>query len=316
MTSYDAYDDSEEGATQIQSDQQEGAAASSTSSDQKKAIGVAGVGLAGLGAAAYGLSMMEDGENSGLDDGSLADGAGKTGPSDLAPPVVAHTTPAPVVLPNVPDLNVDHFPGLTGFDKAFHEARLAHGGGGGTFQYTDEQGNTGTYNTYTHEEEAALTPEQRNEFLASNNLMPPGHGHQQEAGTALASTDPDNFPQVTVDPNPPHQQDHVASNDPDVSVITVDGHNMAIFDTNHDHQADVALADDGHVMLDTDGDHKYDSEGTYNAQTHQVDNIHALDHQTDSVAMLDHDLPGHDSPHDFNDPAHDFDNQADVSDFT
>lgn len=52
--------------------------------------------------------------------------------------------------------------GGPGFDEAFAEARAAHGGGGGHFEWKGD-----TYNTYTVEEWDDLSVEEKEEFLAS-----------------------------------------------------------------------------------------------------------------------------------------------------
>ncbi|WP_020604742.1 hypothetical protein [Spirosoma spitsbergense] len=276
MTNNDAYDPYE-GATQFQSNQQNQpnqqsmdaeTPDKSLNNDQKKAIIAAGVGTAALGAAAYGLSMLEDNENRDLADGDDTDEGDGTGDgSDNSKSSLASAIPItspPVAIPTQP---VDPFAGLTGFDKAFHEARLAMGGGGHTFQYEGQ-----TYNTYTREEEANLTPDERNAFLASNNLINTGHGHH-DSGTAIAATDPDHFPSVTLDHDAPSESSH----EPSVSI-----------------ESD----EDASVSLDSD---------------HDLHHVHMADTVTDPVATLDdHDI----SIHDLHDPLHDYDNHADVSDFT
>lgn len=277
MATYDAYDPYE-GATQFQSNQQNQVpqqpteadqADKSVNNDQRKAIIAAGVGTAALGGAAYGLSMLEDSENqaNGEGDGSGDEDGNGDGSNNLKNSLAdgLHNTPVPT--PPTPQPPVDPFAGLTGFDKAFHEARLAMGAGH-TFQYEGQ-----TYNTYTKEEEAALSPEERNAFLASNNIGPASHGHHH-SDVAVASTDPDHFPSVTLDHDAPGgHHNRVASTEPSVS-----------------------LDDDASVSLDTD---------------HDLHHIHVHDH--DTVATLD---DHHDSTHDLHDPLHDFDNHADVSDFT
>ncbi|GAB4002261.1 hypothetical protein GCM10028807_60540 [Spirosoma daeguense] len=272
MATYDAYDPYD-GATQYQSNQQQNqpqqpsqqaeesddTSGKSLNSDQKKAIVAAGVGTAALGAAAYGLSMLEDSENSELADGE-GDGSDDNDNNLKSSLANQNTIPAPTPTPATPPaLPVDPTAGLTGFDKAFAEARAAFGAGH-TFQYEGQ-----TYNTFTKEEELSLTPEQRNEFLASNNLGGSGsHGHH-ESGTALASNDAS----VSIDGDP-----HVrlASHDASVSVM-------------HD--------DAGSVSLDNDLHHDH--------------NVASLD---------DHAHDHNDNTHDLHDPGHDFDNHADVSDFT
>ncbi|MVM40701.1 hypothetical protein GO730_28475 [Spirosoma sp. HMF3257] len=146
-------------------------------------------------------------------------------------------------------------------------------GPGHTFQYEG-----GTYNTYTKEEEAGLSPEERDAFLASNNLGPSGHGHHHDPSVSVASADHDHLPDVTLDPDAP-------------------GDHHSRFASN---EASVSLDDDASVSLDTDHDQ-------------DLHHIHMQDHTTDPVATLD---DHYDTTHDLHDPAHDFDNHADVSDFT
>ena len=276
MTNNDAYDPYE-GATQFQSNQQNQPSQQpmdaetpdkSLNNDQKKAIVAAGIGTAALGGAAYALSMLEDSENRDLADGDgIGEDDGIGNDNDESKGKLVSTLPdtaAPVVTPAQP---IDPFAGLTGFDKAFHEARLAMGGGGHTFQYEGQ-----TYNTYTREEEANLTPDQRSAFLASNNIMSTGHGHH-DSGTAMASVDIDHSASVTLD----HDAPAGASHEPSVSI---------------------ANDDDASVSLDSD---------------HDLHHVHTADAVTEPVATLDdHDT----SMHDLHDPLHDFDNHADVSDFT
>ncbi len=189
MNAYDPYDD---GATQMQSNQSSEEAPDSTdkslNSDQKKAIGAAAVGTVALGGAAYGLSVLdgEDSDGEGevvLDttpDKNAADDSIGQGSANLAaaqPTAGAGTGTSAAPPDPLAGAGLDPGAGLTGFDKAFAEARFAQGPGH-TFEYEGE-----TYNTYTKEEELLLTPEQRNEFLASNDLLPHrsgGGGHHQE----------------------------------------------------------------------------------------------------------------------------------------
>jgi hypothetical protein len=147
--------------------------------------------------------------------------------------------------------------------------------------------------------------------------------------TVIAENDPDSSP-VTAEANAddavimldPDAQDPdsvpvVATNDdPSVSVITVEGHQMALIDTDHDNQADMMMSDDNVVLIDTDGDHKFDTQATYNPETHQVENVQTLDNQLDSVAMNEQadDIHLADNSHNM-DMGMDFNSHADVSDF-
>ena len=231
MATYDAYDPGE-GSAYDQSGQSENDAASnkSLSSDQKKAIGAAAVGTAALGGAAYGLSMLEDSENQVSQDNDTSDDddanrAGTTGA------VVATTQPPGGATPT--PVNSDPFAGLTGFDKAFAEARQAMGPGH-TFTYEG-----GLYNTYTKEEEAMLTPDERNAFLADNNLLP--HKHAQHETSMLASNNPDELPQVSL------------ADEPNVSVVEHDEQSVTVISTDDDHSSGmVALVDDANPDVNHD----------------------------------------------------------------
>ncbi len=139
--------------------------------------------------------------------------------------------------------------------------------------------------------------------------------------------DPDSVPVVTntndsiimLDPNAP-DPDSVpvvaSSEDPSISVVTLDGHEMALIDTDHDNQADIVVSDDNVVLIDTDGDHKFDTQALYNAETRQLENVETLDTQIDTVAMNDRAEDAHlaDNTHD-TDMGMDFNSHADVSDF-
>lgn len=139
--------------------------------------------------------------------------------------------------------------------------------------------------------------------------------------------DPDSVPVATntddsiimLDPNTP-DPDSVPvvanSEDPSISVVTLDGHEMALIDTDHDNQADIVVSDDNVVLIDTDGDHKFDTQALYNAETRQLENVETLDSQIDTVAMNDRAEDAHlaDNTHDM-DMGMDFNSHADVSDF-
>ncbi len=139
--------------------------------------------------------------------------------------------------------------------------------------------------------------------------------------------DPDSTPVATnadetiimLDPNAPDPDSVpvVANNDdPSISVVMLDGHEMALIDTDHDNQSDIIVSDDNTVLIDTDGDHKFDTSAMYNAETHQLENVQTLDTQIDTVAMNDRADDAHvaGNTHDM-DMGMDFNSHADVSDF-
>ncbi|CCH54969.1 hypothetical protein BN8_04195 [Fibrisoma limi BUZ 3] len=233
MATYDAYDPGEGSAYDQSGQQPENDAASnkSLSSDQKKAIGAAAVGTAALGGAAYGLSMLEDSENQVSQDNDTSgddDDANRAGTTGA---VVATTQPPGGATPT--PVNSDPFAGLTGFDKAFAEARHAMGPGH-TFTYEG-----GLYNTYTKEEEAMLTPDERNAFLADNNLLP--HKHAQHETSLLASNNPDELPQVSL------------ADEPNVSVVEHDEQSVTVVSADDVNSSGmVALVDDANPDVNHD----------------------------------------------------------------
>lgn len=139
--------------------------------------------------------------------------------------------------------------------------------------------------------------------------------------------DPDSVPVATnasdtiimLDPNAPDPDSLpvvAGSDEPAISVVTLDGHEMALIDTDHDNQSDIIVSDDNTVLIDTDGDHKFDTQAMYNAETHQLENVQTLDTQIDTVAMNDRADDAHvaDNTHEM-DMGMDFNSHADVSDF-
>ena len=235
------------------------------------------------------------------------------------------------------------------FDKAFAEARAAQGPGH-AFEW---HGNL--YSTYFEEEWADMDGGDRNEFYASVGIDLPGGGGGAGGGAggagggaaqAYAANDADTVEFsnddaddaavavavvdknpaavaddtiIMLDPNAPDPDSTpvvAGSDEPSISVVTLDGHEMALIDTDHDNQSDIIVSDDNTVLIDTDGDHKFDTQAMYNAETHQLENVQTLDTQIDTVAMNDRADDAHvaDNTHDL-DMGMDFNSHADVSDF-
>lgn len=106
-------------------------------------------------------------------------------------------------------------------------------------------------------------------------------------------------------------QEAAPKEEPSVSVVQVNGHKVSLFDTDHDKQTDMTLADNNVVLLDTDGDRLLDTHGMYNHQTLRVENkqplgtpieapvMNADEHQIIQNDELytnhDHSVPGLDS---------------------
>lgn len=103
------------------------------------------------------------------------------------------------------------------------------------------------------------------------------------------------------------------SQEVDVVKTTVDGHEVALADGNHDGYVDVMVADNGVGAMDQDGDHKFETAIQVDLTTGDIVASAPLDHTYDAPAMENYSAPDHtEQP---TEVAHDFDNHADVSDW-
>jgi len=92
-----------------------------------------------------------------------------------------------------------------------------------------------------------LTPDERNAFLADNNLLP--HKHAQHETSMLASNDPDELPKVAL------------ADEPSISVVAHDEQSVTVVSADDDHSSGmVALVDD--TNPDVDHDHLISDLGT------------------------------------------------------
>ena len=122
---------------------------------------------------------------------------------------------------------------------------------------------------------------------------------------------------VTVDPavEAATGDGQASGDDPDVAVIDVDGHEITVFDMDHDGRPDAVMGNEDHVVLmDTNHDHILDTQATYDTTTHHFTDVHEMEnhlaidgnmdilHQSDTAFAGDFDM------------GPDFDNDADVSD--
>lgn len=281
---------------------------------QKKAIAAALVGTAALGGAAYGLSLLEDGDGDGS--GNLADGSDSNGngADDASAHAVATVIPASfvgtgtgtgsdvAVIDGEPRLATTVTDDMT-FDEAFAAARAEMGPG----DYFEWHGNY--YNTFYQHEWEGMSETEHQAFVASlgDIVMPEGveplvaHSaldepvsqhqsashHTASAHHAPAHHAPAHHAPVaavaaeTAPAEEPKDAnvsviDAIAGSDSNVTVMHVDGHAVSLIDTNHDQQTDMTLADNNVVLVDTDKDHKLDSQGAYNTGTHQLEGLHPL----------------------------------------
>ncbi len=296
MTTYDqyAYDDSmAQQPTPNQPEQEDNLPGKALNASQKKAIAAALVGTAALGGAAYGLSRLEDSDGSD----QLADN-GNGGATDTAP---AHPVATPVsfvshepdiaVISDEPRLATSVTDDMT-FDEAFAAARGEMGPG----DYFEWHGNY--YNTFFKDEWDGLSETEHQAFkaslgdlvdqssaepvLAHTEPAEPAHHHasahtahvahvaHHDAAPAPHETEVASHATVSV-------IDDIAGADSNVTVMHVDGHDVSLIDTNNDQKTDMTLADNNVVLVDTDRDHLLDSQGDYNASTHKVEHMHALE---------------------------------------
>jgi predicted small secreted protein len=98
---------------------------------------------------------------------------------------------------------------------------------------------------------------------------------------------------------------------PDVEVIktSVDGHEVALSDTNHDGYVDVMVMDNGIGAVDRDGDHQFETAVQIDVNTGEVLAVAPLEHLHDAPTMDSINTSEH------ADVAHDYDNNADVSEW-
>ncbi|WP_338869793.1 hypothetical protein WBJ53_21060 [Spirosoma sp. SC4-14] len=109
-------------------------------------------------------------------------------------------------------------------------------------------------------------------------------------------------------PNTPVATD--TTNDVDVVRTTVDGHAVTMGDSNHDGYADVVILDTGVGAMDVDGDHQFETAVKVDMNTGEVLATAPLDHTYEAPVM-----DGTTSSESHTDLAHDYDNNADVSDW-
>ncbi|MEZ0611472.1 hypothetical protein ACAW74_23375 [Fibrella sp. WM1] len=127
-----------------------------TSPDQKKNVAVAAGGTTLLAASAIGLGMLDDSDNNSVSEEDLSDA--NRYDSSVTP------TEPPLIVPisNTSGVSsMNDLDNLDTFDKAFAAARHLVGPG----HYFTWHGNT--YNTYYTEELDALSPAERQAFVAS-----------------------------------------------------------------------------------------------------------------------------------------------------
>ncbi len=302
MTTYDQYAYDEPAGSQQQAapiESTDNLPGKALNASQKKAIAAALIGTAALGGAAYGLSLLEDGDGSGsVADGN--DGSGN-GSDDANAHAVAAIVPVSfsgagtgtggdvAVIDSEPRLATLVTDDMT-FDQAFAAARTEMGPG----DYFEWHGNY--YNTFYQHEWEGMSETEHQAFVASlgDLITPQATGqqmaHQAEAEPAHHHAAPVHHEHThhaaavaVVDPTPAAATeasvsviDAIAGSDSNVTVMHVDGHTVSLIDTNHDQQTDMTLADNNVVLVDTDSDHKLDSQGAYNSGTHQLENLHAL----------------------------------------
>lgn len=101
-----------------------------------------------------------------------------------------------------------------------------------------------------------------------------------------------------------------ASNEVDVVKTTVDGHEAIMGDSNHDGYADVVILDTGVGAIDADGDHQFETAVKVDMTSGEVLATAPLEHTYDAPTM-----DGSSSSESHSDLAHDYDNNADVSDW-
>jgi hypothetical protein len=99
------------------------------------------------------------------------------------------------------------------------------------------------------------------------------------------------------------------SDEPEVLVGEVDGHQVMLEDVDHDGFVDIMIVDNGTALVDTDGDHKFDVGVAYD----ESGNAQAV-HLNEAI-----DVPHYDNTDAHNDTsnsyAQDYDNNSDVSDW-
>lgn len=296
MATYDQYGYDNSRAQQATSDapeQEDALPGKALNASQKKAIAAALVGTAALGGAAYGLSRLEDSDGSD----QLAASGAATDTSPTPAPPVATAIPASFdesnnvsVLSGEPRMATAVTDDMT-FDEAFAAARAEMGPG----DYFTWHGNY--YNTYFKDEWEGMSETEHLAFkdslgdlidtdspaLAQNELAEPAHhavvAHHESTHHAAAHHA---APAVAAVVKPADQAnvsviDDIAGANSNVTVMHVDGHAVSLIDTNNDKQTDMTLADNNVVLLDTDKDQKLDAQGVYDASTHHVEHVLALD---------------------------------------
>jgi hypothetical protein len=111
----------------------------------------------------------------------------------------------------------------------------------------------------------------------------------------------------------PQDQNVPTSNETnsDVAVITVnhDGHDVRMGDANHDGYVDILVLDNGSAVVDTDGDHQFDSSFQVDMTTGEVVATGPLEHPIEAPAMDSFGAEENTVA------SNDFNNDADVSDW-
>jgi hypothetical protein len=309
--------------------------------DQKRAIAAALIGTAALGGAAYGLSRIEDGSDQNADLNTappMPVAIAKPAPVEMKPAepltpepaepaLIAMAEPASFddgskggsgsgisVIPDEPVVSGNEYDGLS-FEEAFAQAR-EDVGPGHYFEWHND-----LYNTYYQDEWEGMSPTDQNAFLASiDGGMGPMDGVNTDAPEALAEATEAVPADETESAVAVVEEPVVTEAEPSYAEVEMDGHQVSLIDTDNDNVPNIMLLDTNEVLLDEDGDHTLEAQGTYNPATEAVENILPLDNPVaiNTTMSMEPDAAAAGALADMsqdNDLGPDFDNHADVSDY-